>query len=134
MALVIPRVIEHHDHRVISRERVSEVLQEGHESRFPLVRTELEDDLSRSVVDRPKHDTLLVFSGGGNPHGLPLLAPDFCQVGMGVNLAFVDIDQMESLTAFQIGSSGLSKAFFSSHVSTRLAAATASASWRCRKS
>lgn len=128
MALVIPRVIEHHDHRFVGGQLMREVVQKGQEGVCPFARTELEEDLPRSVVNGPKHDTLLVVAGSGNPQRLSPLAPDFCQVGMGVDLAFVEIDQMESLTALQIGSSGLSKAFFSSQLSTCLAAATAAAS------
>jgi hypothetical protein len=64
---------------------------------------ELVDDLSTSIVERAKDDELAILSSGGNPHGLSLTPPDLCQVRVGVDFAFVHIDQMGSKSS---GSSG----------------------------
>jgi hypothetical protein len=99
---------------------VGQLVEEGHEGVFILARVDLVDDAPTRIVQPAEDGALVVVAGGGNPPRLPASPPDFRQRGMSVDLAVVQVDQMES--------SGLSNALFSSQSKTCLAAATASAS------
>jgi hypothetical protein len=118
MTLVIADVVEDDDDGFIGRQCRSEVVKKGAKGGFPLPRARLPEHLAGRVVDRTKDDRFLVLTCRRNLQWLPFALPDLCQVRVGVDFTFVQVDQMES--------SGRSNCFFGSQSSTCLAAATAS--------
>jgi len=74
------------------------------------------------VIERPEDRPALVGPSGGDAQRLAATLPDGCQVGMGVEVAFIHIDKPEA-------SPGKSPLFWSS-ASAGLAELTASASCR----
>ncbi len=125
MALVVADVVEDQHDGVVGGQCLGQVVEEGSEGGCSFAGAELPEDLARRVVDGAKDRTFLILAGGGNPQWSPLALPDFCQVGVGVDVALVHVDQVKSLTSVQIGSSERSNRFFWSQSSTCLAAATA---------
>jgi hypothetical protein len=123
MTLVIAHVVEDEHGWCVGGQRLCQVLEEGAEGGLSLARAHLPEHLARRIVDGAKHRELLVLTCRRNPHCLPLAPPDLCQVRVGVDFAFVHVDQMESLSS---GSFGLSSCFFGSQPSTCLAVAIAS--------
>lgn len=121
-ALVVAGVIKHDDNGLIGGQRLGEVVQKCHEGRLPFLVAERLDDASAGIVHRAIDHEFAIRAGRGDRQRGPFLAPDFRQVRMGVDFTLIEIDQM--------GSSGLSKRFFCSHSSSRVAVAPASAFWR----
>lgn len=126
MALVVAGIIEHHHCRLTLRQRLGEVVEESCKGRLILAPARLPDQLPTRIIHRPEHGELVILASRWDLQWAPFAPPDLCQVGVGVDLRVVHIDQMES--------SGLSNRFFWSQSRTCLAAATASRSWRCVRS
>ena len=104
MAFVVAHVIENDHRRFISGQFLGQVIQKRLEGILAFAGGHLKEDAPRSIVHRAKHRAFPVFPRRRNPHRVALLPPDFRQVGVGMDLAFVHIDQMESV--------GVSNAFF----------------------
>src|SRR5215207_6283276 len=115
--LVVADIVQHDDHGAI-RECGHEVIEEGDEGFPVLALAELPDDLARGVVERPEDGELAILPSRWDLHRTPSSLPHFCQVGMTVDFALVEVDQTQL--------AGGITAFFRSHVSTSSAAATAS--------
>ncbi len=94
------------------------MIEEGDEGLPILMRAELPYDPTRGVVQRPKDGELAIFPGRWDLHWTSSSLPHFCQVGMTVNLALVEVDQPQF--------AGGVTAFFRNQASTCSAAATAS--------
>src|SRR5262252_10070979 len=96
MALVVPNVVKHDHDSLIGGELVDELVEEGHEGVFAFARAERVADGTAGVVERAEDHELLILACGRDPHCLSLASPDLCQIGMGVDLALVQVDQMGS--------------------------------------
>src|SRR5215207_1690585 len=117
LALVIADIVQDHHQRSIG-ECGHQVIKEGDEGFPVLARTDLPDDLTRSVVQRPEDRALPILPCRRDLQPAPSSLPHLCQPGVAVNLALIEEDQ----TKFAGGVS----AFFRSQANTTVVAATAS--------
>src|SRR5262249_13553940 len=120
--LVVARIVEHQDRGFPCRQLLGKVLEEVQERGLAFLLTAVVQDPPTRIVEGTEDHKLAIFPGCRHLHGRAFLAPDFRQVRMGMDFAFVEIDQMES--------PGLSNCFFCNQSNTRRAVATASAFWR----
>jgi len=93
---VIARIVEHDHQRLSGGNCLEELLEEGHEGGFVFAGAQDREELSTGVVQGAEDGALLVGASGRDPHGMAFLAPDLCQMGMGVDLALIHVDQMGS--------------------------------------
>lgn len=62
MTRVVAGVVEHDHGRFVGRQRLNEVVQQGHERVLPLARAGLPEDVPAGVVDRAKDGAFVVVA------------------------------------------------------------------------
>src|SRR5665811_736932 len=114
--------VVHHQHQVIIRPRLRNLVEQCGKGIASLPRVHLPGHRAGTIVHGAEDCAALILARRRDDHGLATPLPDLCQVGMGMEVTFIQVDKPES-------SPGRSPLFWSS-ASTCLAEATASASWR----
>ena len=114
--------VVHHQHQGVVGPGLGDLIHKRGKGVAALAVVQLPGELPRGVVQRAEDRPPLVFAGGGNPQRPAAALPDLDQVGVGMQIAFIDVDEAKA-------GSGSSPLFWSS-ASACLADATASASWR----
>lgn len=123
--LVVGRVIQH-QHPMVLRPAGRDLLEERGEFDGGGCGSLSGGQHARPILHGSEEGDPLIGSGGRDAGGLTALAPAMDQVGMGMKLAFVEIQEAES--------TGEISPFFCSTARVLAALATTSASCRCRKS
>src|SRR5215217_1630887 len=122
---MVADVVEYR-HQILLGPRLGDLLQKGSEARPILVRGCPPHETPGGVVHRDVDGDPLVGPGSCYTHRVSPPLPDLCQVGVGMQVAFIHVNKPKS-------SPGSCPLFWSS-VNTYLADATASASCRCVRS
>lgn len=95
-SLVVAGIVED-QHQSPGRPAGDDLIEERFERRGVDRRPLLGRQDARGIVQCPKHTQSLVGSGGGNAGGTSPSLPAAIQLGMGMNLALVEIHEVDSI-------------------------------------